>query len=136
MEFRPSGDNLTLTGGMMSDKQRRRFSGEEKVSAVKRHLVDNIPVSDLCDELGLLPTQFYQWQKQLFEQGVAAFDKSGGNSNVSAGRIAALEGVLARRNAALAELVEQVLLGPENGGSNRLRNGTQRKASGGPGGRQ
>jgi hypothetical protein len=28
------------------------------------HLVDKAPVSDLCDEYQILPTQFYQWQKQ------------------------------------------------------------------------
>jgi len=31
------------------------------------------PVSDLCEELGLQPTVFYRWQKELFENGAAAF---------------------------------------------------------------
>jgi transposase-like protein len=35
--------------------------------------VDKVPVSDLCEELGLRPTVFYRWQKELFENGAAAF---------------------------------------------------------------
>jgi hypothetical protein len=35
--------------------------------------VDKIPVSELCEELGLRPTLFYRWQKDLFENGAAAF---------------------------------------------------------------
>ena len=27
-----------------------------------RRLVDGVPISDLCDEHHILPTQFYQWQ--------------------------------------------------------------------------
>jgi transposase len=29
------------------------------------------PISKLCDELGLQPTVFYRWQKELFENGAA-----------------------------------------------------------------
>jgi hypothetical protein len=29
-------------------------------------------VSELCEELGLRPTMFYRWQKELFENGAAA----------------------------------------------------------------
>jgi hypothetical protein len=35
--------------------------------------VDKLPVSELCEELGLRPTVFYRWQKELFENGAAAF---------------------------------------------------------------
>ena len=54
----------------MSGKQNRRtFSGQEKVAIVKRHLIDGVPVSDLCEEQRIQPTLFYQWQKQVFENG-------------------------------------------------------------------
>ena len=33
-------------------KQRRHFAGTEKVAILKRHLLDQVPISDLCDELG------------------------------------------------------------------------------------
>jgi transposase len=54
-------------------KERKHFTPEEKVAILRRHLVDKIPVSELCEELGLRPTVFYRWQKELFENGTAAF---------------------------------------------------------------
>src|SRR5258708_1403902 len=56
-------------------KQRRHFDGTQKVAILKRHLIDKVPVSDLCDELDLYPTQFYAWLKEFFENGQAAFDR-------------------------------------------------------------
>jgi len=58
-------------------KERKHYSGEEKVAILRRHLLDKVPVSDLCDELGRQPTVFYRWQKEFFENGAAAFS---GNS--------------------------------------------------------
>ena len=54
-------------------KERKHFTPEEKVAILRRHLVDRAPVSELCEELGLRPTVFYRWQKELFENGAAAF---------------------------------------------------------------
>ena len=54
-------------------KERKHFTPEEKVAILRRHLVDKVPVSELCGELGLRPTVFYRWQKELFENGAAAF---------------------------------------------------------------
>jgi hypothetical protein len=39
--------------------------------------VEGVPISDLCDELGLQPTVFYRWQKEFFENGAAAFQQRG-----------------------------------------------------------
>ena len=59
---------------MNSTKQRRHFPGPEKVAILKRHLIDKVPISDLCDEHGLYPNQVYGWLKEFFENGHAAFD--------------------------------------------------------------
>lgn len=58
-------------------KERKHFTPEEKVAILRRHLVDKVPVSELCEELGLRPTMFYHWQKELFENGAAAFQSQG-----------------------------------------------------------
>ncbi len=50
-----------------NSRERRHFTPEQKVTIVKRHLVEGVPISDLCDECQIQPTQFYQWQKQLFD---------------------------------------------------------------------
>jgi transposase-like protein len=40
-------------------KIRKNYTPEEKVAILKRHLLEKVPVSDLCDELGLNPNVFY-----------------------------------------------------------------------------
>ena len=57
-------------------KDRKYYSAEEKVAILRRHLLDKVPVSDLCEELGLQPTVFYRWQKEFFENGAAAFQST------------------------------------------------------------
>lgn len=94
----------------MSAKQRRHFTAEQKLAIVKRHLVDKVPVSDLCDEYQILATQFYQWQKQLFENGAAAFErksKSPRQSTAEQRRISQLQQKLANKNEVIAELMEE-----------------------------
>lgn len=56
-------------------KQRKNYHAHEKVIILERHLVDRISGSDLWDEYNLQPTVFYRWQKEFFENGVAAFEK-------------------------------------------------------------
>ena len=58
----------------MSESTRRHFSPEEKVAVLRRHLLEKVPVSDLCDQLSIAPTLFYRWQKEFFENGHLAFN--------------------------------------------------------------
>ena len=65
---------------------------KEKVAILRRHFLDKVPVSDLCDELGLQPTVFYRWQKEFFENGAAVFQgKSRPNPQAEQQRIEFLE---------------------------------------------
>ncbi len=92
----------------MMSKKRRNFSAKEKVSILRRRLVDQVSVADICDQDGLQPTVFYRWQKQFFENGEAAFER---NSNKKKDReqkrIEALEEKLTRKNEVLSELMEE-----------------------------
>ena len=94
----------------MSEKQtRRHFTPQEKVAIVKRHLLEGIAISILCDEEEISPAQFYQWQRQLFENAHAAFDngrKSKAVEDAKDKKIAQLEVQVARKNAVMAELME------------------------------
>ena len=56
-------------------KQRKQYAPEEKVAILRRHLLEKEPISKLCDEVGLQPTVFYRWQKELLENGAAAFEQ-------------------------------------------------------------
>ena len=92
-------------------RSRRHFSAEEKAAIVRRHLIDKVPVSDLCDELGLQPTQIYTWQKQLFENAAGAFERSNGKSkkkdNAKDRKIQSLEAKIQQKNEVVAELVQE-----------------------------
>ena len=39
-------------------KKRKNYTPEEKVTILKKHLAENIPVSNLCDQYDLNPTVF------------------------------------------------------------------------------
>jgi len=52
---------------MSTKRPRRHFTTEQKAEILRRHLVDKLPVSELCNELGLQPSVFYQWQRQVHE---------------------------------------------------------------------
>lgn len=89
-------------------KPRKNYSPEEKLSILKRHLVEGVPVSDLCDELQLNPNVFYAWQKQLFENGGSAFQRSRKAAvDPCDRRIAQLEAKLTQKNEVLAELMQE-----------------------------
>src|SRR5580698_8364290 len=89
---------------------RRHFAGTEKVAILKRHLVDKVAVSDLCDEYDLYPNQFYGWLKEFFENGHFAFDngrKAKAAEDAKDQKIQNLEGKLQRKDSVLAELLEE-----------------------------
>ncbi|MDR3542725.1 MAG: transposase [Desulfosporosinus sp.] len=89
-------------------RKRKNYTPEEKVIILKRHLVDRVPVSDLCDEYSLHPTVFYRWQKDFFEHGAAAFEKDpSAQKRKDAERIKVLEQKLQRKHEVLSELMEE-----------------------------
>jgi transposase len=91
----------------MSTK-RKHYSPQEKVAVLKRHLVEKVPVSDLCDEHGLHPTVFYRWQKEFFEKGAVAFsDTRDPRSAKLEKKVSELEDKLSRKHEVLSELMEE-----------------------------
>jgi len=89
-------------------KERKHFSPEEKVSILRRHLLDKVPVSTICEETGVHPSLLYQWQKQFFENGAAAFQSSGRPKvDQAQQRISFLEQKLRKKDEVLAELMEE-----------------------------
>jgi len=89
-------------------KKRHNYTPEEKVAILKRHLVDHVAVSDLCDEYQLQPTIFYGWQKQFFENGASAFVREGSREKrIEEQRIQHLEDKLRRKHEVLSELMEE-----------------------------
>src|ERR1019366_6232687 len=89
-------------------RERKHYTAEEKVAILRRHLLDKVSVSDLCEELGLQPTVFYRWQKEFFENGAAAFQgKSGTHHQAEQQRIEFLEKKIQTKDEVLAELMAE-----------------------------
>ena len=95
----------------LSSKWRKRSSvSDEKVAILRRHLLDKVPVSDLCEELGLRPTVFYRWQKEFFENGSAAFqskERPARQVEEKQKRIEFLEKKVQTKDEVLAELMAE-----------------------------
>ena len=51
---------------------RRHVAVEQRVASVRRHLLEQVALMDSCDEYALQPPVFYDWQQELFGNGVAA----------------------------------------------------------------
>src|SRR5580692_4236178 len=91
------------------NKTRRHFQDHEKVAIIKRHLLDKVPISQLCDELDLHANQIYDWLKKFFENGHLAFAngrKSRSVEDAQEQKIEQLQAKLARQNEVMAELME------------------------------
>ena len=96
----------------MTDKEnetrRRRLAPDEKIAILKAHLVDKKPISDLCDQHGIQPSQFYRWQQEFFERGSLVFESRGEKPSTGLERkVTALEEKLVRKDSVLAELMEE-----------------------------
>jgi transposase len=93
--------------------KRKNFTARQKIAIVREHLLEKVPVSDLCDKHGISPTNFYNWQKQLFENGEAVFERKTNSSNARrqqdarARKIEQLEEKLKNKNEVIAELLEE-----------------------------
>ena len=50
-------------------RKRRQYTREKKLATLRRHLLESVAVSEICDEHGLQATVFHKGWKQLFEEG-------------------------------------------------------------------
>jgi transposase-like protein len=99
---------------MDEQRKRKRWTGEEIVAVIRRHLVDKVELSKLCEETGCCPSQVFRWEKQFFEGGAKVFDRKPEESRAiqrAEQRADDLEQKLRQKNEVLAELmIEHVIL--------------------------
>jgi transposase len=87
---------------------RKHLTAEEKVAILRRHFLERVPISDLCEQTGIHPTVFYRWQKEFFENGAAAFQRKGrSNHPAEQERIEYLEKKIQTKDEVLAELMAE-----------------------------
>ena len=88
-------------------RARKNHTSEAKAMILREHLIDKVPVSDLCDRHGIHPTVFYRWQKRMFENLPGLLERSRGSDGGSALRDEneALKAKLARKDQVIAEIM-------------------------------
>ena len=89
-------------------KKRKQYNSKEKVTIIRKHLLEGVSVSDVCEAYGIQPSVFYRWQKTLFEQGEQVFER-GRDSQVNRQQrqIEALQQKLQKKNEVLGEVMEE-----------------------------
>ena len=69
--------------------------------------MENVPVSNLCDEYSFHPTQFYRWQKAFSEPGAVAFElQSKTQEQKFKCKITALEEKMSKKDEVIDEIME------------------------------
>ncbi len=93
-------------------RKRRHFTPEEKIALVRKHLVEKVPISEICREHNLSPNLFYVWQRELFESGHVVFEpkkkKDRALTRLEAEN-AKLRDKLDRKNEVVAELMQEYI---------------------------
>jgi transposase-like protein len=89
------------------------YSGQQKIAILREHLVENVPVSEVCKKHDISVANFYNWQRILFEEGATLFEQKPNASNVRRQEAAAvkqvqeLEAAVTRKNEVIAEFLKQ-----------------------------
>lgn len=90
-------------------RQRRHYTPEQKTALLQRHIVDKVPVSEICNEERLQPSVFYGWLKTLLANGHLALASHRGSSSEKKlqKKVDALEAKLKKKDEVIAEISEE-----------------------------
>jgi len=95
--------------------KKTNFTAAQKLAIVREHLIEKVAVSELCDKYGTSPVNYYNWQRQFFENGESCFERKTNSANARRQESAAqrkverLEEKLQAKNEVIAELMEENL---------------------------
>jgi len=88
------------------ETEQRQFTSEQKMTIIRRMVLDGVSANELTAEYELEPAQLRGWLKQLLDAGVVAFEPKVREPLPLEKRITALEQKLQLASKALAELRE------------------------------
>lgn len=91
-------------------RKRRSFSPAEKAAAVRKHLVDKIPVSQIADQMKVQPTLIHNWINTVMTQAERAFESTRAANNKQADhddKLTMLREKLLAKNEVISELMEE-----------------------------
>ena len=92
----------------------------QKTKAVLAHVQDGVPVSQVCENLGIHPNQYYEWQKQAFSSLPHVFSRDAIRQERSHQReVDNLKSKLSQKDEVIAELLtEHIALKKKTGVKN------------------
>ena len=90
-------------------KEYRHWTADEKAKLLRRHLIEKVPVSKICEEARLSPSLFHRWQEQLFVNAGQALETKRPERNQDQQRIEKLEQKIRQKDEVLAELMAEHL---------------------------
>lgn len=95
----------------MTKRTRRQYSPSQKADLLRKHHVDKVPISELCNQNQLQPSVVYSWQHHLWDHAALAFaeSKSSSREEQLEAEVAALRAKLARKEHVIAELSEELI---------------------------
>ena len=88
-------------------RERRHWSVDEKIKLLRRHLIEDIPISKICEVASLAPSLFHRWQEQLFQNAALALEGKRPERNQDQQRIEKLENKIRQKDEVLAELMAE-----------------------------
>ena len=101
---------MTTEATVVNGGTRHYYTAEGKVAILREHLLERQEISTVCAKHGVSPNLFYRWQKEFFENGAAAFQKSSDKpQREQEAKIEKLEARLAKKDAVISELMEEHL---------------------------
>ena len=94
-----------------SKRTRQYRAPSLKAELLRKHHVDKVPISDLCDENQLQPSVFYTWQRHLWDHASMVFTdaKPSSREQELEAEVAALRAKLAKNEHVIAELSEELI---------------------------
>lgn len=91
-------------------KERRQWASAEKGRLLRRHLIEKVPISQVCGEAQLAPSLFHKWLEQLFANASLALEsKRGPERSQDLQRIEKLEQKIRQKDEVLAELMGEYI---------------------------
>jgi transposase len=88
-------------------KERRSWSADEKTRVLRRHLIEKIPISKLCEEQKMAPSMYHRWQEQLFQNAGLALEGKRNERHLEQQKIEKLEQKIHQKDEVLAELMAE-----------------------------
>ena len=100
-------------------RKRRSFSPAEKAAAVRKHLIDKVPVSQIADEMKVQPTLIHNWINMVISQAERTFESPRASKTTRDShddKLTALREKLAAKNEVIAELMEENIRSKKDNG--------------------